>query len=63
MTTSPITRPDGDIGRVPAPAGLPAVALAALALALVAALLNAAVGLCLGCEMYLLVRRVGSSAA
>ena len=35
----------------------PVVALAALALALVAALLNAAAGFCLGCEMYLLIRR------
>jgi hypothetical protein len=33
--------------------------LVATALALVAALLNAAVGFCLGCEMYLLLRRVG----
>ncbi|HEX3647735.1 MAG TPA: DUF4395 domain-containing protein [Pseudonocardiaceae bacterium] len=32
--------------------------LVATGLALVAALLNAAVGLCLGCEMYLLLRRV-----
>lgn len=40
-----------------------AVALAALALALVAALLNAVVGLCLGCEMYLLVRRAAATAA
>ena len=37
--------------------GVPALFLAATALALVAALLNAAVGLCLGCEMYLIARR------
>jgi hypothetical protein len=37
----------------PAPLGIVATALA-----LVAALLNAAVGFCLGCEMYLLLRRV-----
>ena len=28
MTTSPITRPDGDVGRAPASAGLPAAAVA-----------------------------------
>ncbi|MEU3341094.1 DUF4395 domain-containing protein [Streptomyces sp. NPDC002144] len=33
--------------------------LAATGLALAAAFLNAAFGYCLGCEMYLLVRRVG----
>ena len=38
------------------------VALVALAFALVAALLNAAIGFCLGCEMYLLVRRVAAPA-
>ncbi|MGJ9411587.1 DUF4395 domain-containing protein [Aeromicrobium sp. CF4.19] len=38
--------------------GLPAVFLTATALALVAALLNAVVGLCLGCEMYLTARRL-----
>ncbi|MFC4562695.1 DUF4395 domain-containing protein [Nocardiopsis mangrovi] len=37
---------------------LPWLALAATALALFAAFLNAAFGFCLGCEMYLLVRRV-----
>ncbi|OPF80998.1 hypothetical protein VT50_0210675 [Streptomyces antioxidans] len=35
--------------------------LAATALALAAAFLNAAFGYCLGCEMYLLVRRVRSA--
>jgi hypothetical protein len=37
---------------------LPAVPIAA-AVAFVAAALNAVVGLCLGCEMYLLMRRAG----
>ncbi|MFI0777403.1 DUF4395 domain-containing protein [Streptomyces sp. NPDC021212] len=35
--------------------------LAATALALAAAFLNAAFGYCLGCEMYLLIRRVRSA--
>ncbi|HEX4700650.1 MAG TPA: DUF4395 domain-containing protein [Pseudonocardiaceae bacterium] len=39
--------------------GLTALGLVATALALVAALLNAAVGFCLGCETYLLLRRAG----
>lgn len=39
-------------------AGATTVALVATAFALVAALLNAAVGLCLGCEMYLVLRRL-----
>ena len=38
-------------------AGATALALVAVGLALVAALLNAAVGFCLGCEIYLLLRR------
>ncbi len=37
--------------------GLPTLGLVATGLALVAALLNAVFGLCLGCEMYLLIRR------
>jgi hypothetical protein len=37
--------------------GSTAVGLVATALALVAALLNAAFGLCLGCELYLILRR------
>jgi hypothetical protein len=37
--------------------GLPALGAVATGLALVAALLNAATGFCLGCEMYLIVRR------
>lgn len=39
-------------------AGLDALGLVATGLALVAALLNATVGLCLGCETYLLARRL-----
>ena len=38
--------------------GVPAVGMTATAFALVAAFLNAAFGLCLGCEAYLLVRRL-----
>jgi hypothetical protein len=38
--------------------GLTVLGVVATALALVAALLNAAVGFCLGCEMYLLLGRV-----
>ena len=38
--------------------GLDVLTLAATALARVAAVLNAAVGLCLGCEAYLIVRRL-----
>jgi hypothetical protein len=37
--------------------GAPVLGAVATGLALVAALLNAAVGFCLGCELYLLVRR------
>jgi hypothetical protein len=37
--------------------GVPAVGAVATGLALVAALLNAATGFCLGCELYLIVRR------
>ena len=39
-------------------AGAPVVGAIATGLALVAALLNAATGFCLGCELYLTVRRV-----
>jgi Domain of unknown function (DUF4395) len=46
------------IGVVGYTTGLTALGVVATALALVAALLNAAVGFCLGCEMYLLLRRV-----
>lgn len=44
-------------------AGATTVALVATAFALVAALLNAAVGLCLGCEMYLALRRLAPAGA
>ena len=39
-------------------AGLTPLGMAATAAALAAALLNAAIGFCLGCEMYLLIRRI-----
>ena len=39
-------------------AGLPVLGAVATGMALVAALLNAALGLCLGCEMYLLLVRL-----
>ncbi len=38
--------------------GAPGLAFAAVAFALVAALLNASIGLCLGCEMYLALHRL-----
>jgi hypothetical protein len=37
--------------------GIPALGMTATAFALIAAFLNAAFGLCLGCEAYLLIRR------
>lgn len=43
--------------------GLDTLALVAIGMALVAALLNAAVGFCLGCEMYLLGLRLTHRAA
>lgn len=43
--------------------GIPALGYVATAFALVAALLNAAVGFCLGCELYLLARRATASRA
>ncbi|QNG36256.1 DUF4395 domain-containing protein [Geodermatophilaceae bacterium NBWT11] len=45
------------VGTVGLLAGAPLVGFVATGLALVAALLNAAVGFCLGCELYLLARR------
>ncbi len=45
------------IGTLGYATGLTTLGMVATALALVAALLNAALGLCLGCEMYLLLRR------
>lgn len=44
-------------------AGATTVALVATAFALVAALLNAVVGLCLGCELYLALRRLSPAGA
>ncbi len=44
-------------------AGAPTIGLVATAFALIAALLNASIGLCLGCELYLLLRRVAPAAA
>jgi len=41
----------------------PLLGAIATGLALVAALLNAATGFCLGCEMYLLIRRAASPRA
>ena len=46
------------VGAVGYLAGSPVVGAVATGLALVAALLNAAVGFCLGCELYLTVRRL-----
>jgi hypothetical protein len=46
------------VGLVGFLAGLTPLGLVATGFALVAALLNAVFGFCLGCEMYLLVRRV-----
>jgi hypothetical protein len=43
-------------------AGVPAVGLAATALALAAAFLQAAFGFCLGCQMYLLIKRAAGPA-
>jgi hypothetical protein len=43
-------------------AGVPVVGAVATAAALIAAFLNAAFGLCLGCEVYLLLRRATSRA-
>jgi hypothetical protein len=46
------------VGLIAFLAGATLVGLVLTGLALVAALLNAAFGLCLGCELYLIVRRV-----
>jgi Domain of unknown function (DUF4395) len=45
------------VGLVGIVAGATVIGLVAVGLALVAALLNAVVGFCLGCEIYLLLRR------
>ena len=46
------------IGVIGYATGVTALGMAGAAAALVAAFLNAAFGLCLGCEMYVLIRRV-----
>jgi len=46
------------IGVIGYAAGVTPLGVAAAALALAAAFLNAAFGLCLGCEMYVLIRRI-----
>jgi hypothetical protein len=46
------------VGAIGYLAGAPVLGIAATAFALVAAFLNAAFGLCLGCETYLLFRRL-----
>jgi hypothetical protein len=45
------------IGTLGYATGLTTLGMVATGMALVAALLNAALGLCLGCEMYLVLRR------
>ena len=49
------------VGAVGYLAGSPVLGAVATGLALVAALLNAVVGLCLGCEFYLIIRRARSA--
>jgi Domain of unknown function (DUF4395) len=51
------------IGVIGYATGLTPLGVAATALALIAAFLNGAFGLCLGCEMYLLIRRIVPSQA
>jgi hypothetical protein len=48
------------VGAVGYLAGLPVLGHVATAFALIAAFLNAAFGFCLGCQMYLLTRRLAS---
>ena len=50
------------VGLIGYATGVTALGIAATALALAAAFLNAAFGLCLGCEVFLLVRRVAPAA-
>ena len=50
------------VGTVGYLAGVPVLGIVATALGLAAAFLNAAFGLCLGCEMYLLLRRLSARA-
>jgi hypothetical protein len=51
------------IGTIGYASGLTALGVVATAAALVAALLNAATGFCLGCEMFLLIRRLRAPAS
>ncbi|RNF77638.1 DUF4395 domain-containing protein [Streptomyces botrytidirepellens] len=51
----------GIVGTVGYLGGAPWLGMAATGLALAAAFLNAAFGYCLGCEMYVLIRRVRSA--
>ncbi len=51
------------VGLVGFLSGVTAVGLAATGLALTAALLNAVFRFCLGCELYLLIKRLGPSAS
>lgn len=51
------------VGLLGALVGLPVVFYVAVAFALVAALLNAIFNFCLGCEMYLLAKRLFPTAA
>ncbi len=53
----------GLVGTIAFLLGWDALGVAAVALALAAAFLNAAFGYCLGCEMYLLLRRLGKQPA
>jgi hypothetical protein len=48
----------GAVGTVGYASGVTALGVVATAGALAAAFLNAAFGLCLGCELYLLIRRI-----
>ena len=48
----------GVIGVIGYATGLTGLGIAAAALALIAAFLNGAFGICLGCEMYLFIRRM-----
>jgi hypothetical protein len=48
------------IGVIGYASGVTGLGIAATALALIAAFLNGAFGFCLGCEMYLLIRRIAA---
>jgi hypothetical protein len=53
----------GLVGLVGVAFGVPSVFLAAVAAALAAAFLNSVFGYCLGCEMYLLIKRASHQAS